>query len=85
MAKIHFIYLDIDTGSYPGVNHGLASLNAALKEDGHSVSLDHISTLEPEDDVATKAMKSEADIIGFSFVTNQKKNINKYSKQSTIK
>lgn len=79
MAKIHFIYLDIDTGSYPGVNHGLASLSAVLKEDGHLVSLHHLSTREPEDNVVAKAVEAGADVIGFSFTTNQKKHIEKYS------
>ena len=79
MAKIHFIYFDINTGSCPGVNHGLASLNAALKKEGHSVSLHHLQTLEPESEVAEKAQKANADIIGFSFTTNQKQFVQKYS------
>ena len=29
------IYLDIDTGYFPGVNHGLASLAATVRSEGH--------------------------------------------------
>jgi anaerobic magnesium-protoporphyrin IX monomethyl ester cyclase len=79
MAKIHFIYFDINTGSSPGVHHGLASLSATLKKDGHSVSLHHLSSIEPPDRVAAEAEQSNADIIGFSFTTNQRQYVDRYS------
>lgn len=81
MAKIHFIYFDINTGGYPGVNHGLASLSAALKEKGHGVSMHHLIKLEPVEQVVCKAEKENPDVIGLSFTTNQKQYVGQYSKE----
>lgn len=79
MARIHFIYLDINTGAFPGVHHGIASLAAFLRNDGHSVSLHHVFTPEPTMTIARLATQSKADIIGFSFTTNQRQYIAKYA------
>ena len=72
MARLHLIYLDIDTGYYPGVNHGLASLVAAIRYRGHFVSFHHLISQEPLLGVIQRAREAGPDIIGFSFASPQK-------------
>lgn len=79
MAKIHIIYLDIDTGYFPDLHHGLASLAASVSQKGHSFSLHHLSAPLPPGRVAEKALAVEADLIGFSLTTNQRKYLDRYS------
>jgi len=79
MAKIHVIYFDIDTGYYPGVNHGLASLAAAARQKGHFFSFQHLSKKEPVEDVVNKTLENKPDVIGFSFSTNQRQYVVDYS------
>jgi len=79
MAKIHTIYFDINTGYYPGVNHGLASLAAAAKQEGHFFSFQHLSKKEPVEEVVDSALKDNPDVIGFSFSTNQRQYVENYS------
>jgi radical SAM superfamily enzyme YgiQ (UPF0313 family) len=73
MARLHLIYLDIDTGYYPGVNHGLASLVGAIRERGHFVSFHHLTSPEPAPAVIRRAQEAGPDIIGFSFTSPQKR------------
>lgn len=79
MAKIHIIYFDINTGSYPGVNHGLASLSACVKSEGHEMSLHHLTKSCDEKIVVDRAVEANADVIGFSFTTNQRRYVAPYS------
>lgn len=80
MAKIHIIYFDIDTGYFPGVNHGLASLAATARQKGHFFSFRHLIKKEPAENVADEISKINPDIVGFSFATNQKQYVLDYSK-----
>jgi len=79
MAKVHLVYLDIDTGYFPGVHHGLASLTAALRQGGHTVTFHHLSTDEPAEIVTGQALKNNPDIVGYSLVTDQRRYLGKYS------
>jgi len=79
MAKIHVIYLDINTGYFPDLHHGLASLAASVTQSGHSFSLHHLSRQESPETVADKALSSHPDLIGFSLATNQRKYLDRYS------
>jgi len=79
MAKIHIIYFDIDTGYFPGVNHGLASLAAATKQYGHFFSFQHLAKKEPLEIVVNKALENRPDVVGFSFSTNQRQYVGDYS------
>jgi radical SAM superfamily enzyme YgiQ (UPF0313 family) len=79
MARIHIIYFDINTGYFPGVNHGLASLAAITRQNGHYFSFQHLSKKEPLEKVANQAIKNNPDVIGFSFTTNQRQYVFNYS------
>ena len=79
MAKIHIIYFDIDTGYFPGVNHGLASLAAATSKNGHFFSFQHLSKKEPVEIAVNKTLENKPDVIGFSFSTNQRQYVSEYS------
>lgn len=72
MARIHLIYPDIDTGFVPGVNHGLASLAGAVRQQGHNFSFNHIISLESIESVIQQAKNHHPDIIGFSYNSTQK-------------
>ncbi len=80
MAKIHIIYFDIDTGYYPGVNHGLASLAATARKNGHFFSFQHLSKKEPVEKIIRQVLKNKPDVIGFSFSTNQRQYVEDYSR-----
>ena len=73
MARIHLIYLGIDTGYFPGVNHGLASLAAAVRHNGHTLSLHHLASEEGPEAAVQRAREQSPDIIGFSFTSPPKK------------
>jgi len=79
MARIHIIYFDINTGYFPGVNHGLASLAAVARQNGHHFSFQHLSKKEPLEKVANQVIKNNPDVIGFSFTTNQRQYVFNYS------
>lgn len=72
---IHLIYLDIDTGFYPGAHHGLASLVAAVRAAGHEARLTHVRRPVSEDDFAAEMADSAADAFGFSAMSNQFKHV----------
>jgi len=80
MAKIHIIYFDIDTGYFPGINHGIASLAAVARQKGHFFSFHHLTKKEPPETVAEEISKINPDVVGFSFTTNQKQYVSDYSK-----
>lgn len=71
MSHIHLIYPDINTGYYPNMNHGMAFLAGSLRSRGHKVSFDHITSLQPPDDVALRALSDNPDVVGFSLCHNQ--------------
>ncbi len=71
MAHIHLIYIDIDTGYFPGVNHGLASLASAVKKQGHSFSLQHLTSPIQVSEVVHVAKECNPDVVGFSFTSPQ--------------
>lgn len=79
MAKIHIIYFDINTGYFPGVNHGLATLAAVCRKNGHSFSFEHLSKKELAEEVVKNALQNKPDVIGFSFSTNQRQYVESYS------
>jgi len=79
MVRIHVIYFDINTGYFPGVNHGLASLAAAVREKSHFFSFQHLSKIESAEIVANRAIKNNPDVIGFSFGTNQRQYVSNYA------
>ncbi|MCE5327568.1 MAG: B12-binding domain-containing radical SAM protein [Planctomycetaceae bacterium] len=74
-ASIHLIYLDIDTGFYPGAHHGLASLIGAVRADGHRVRLTHLARAIGEDEFLAAVTAEPADAYGFSAMTNQFKHV----------
>jgi radical SAM superfamily enzyme YgiQ (UPF0313 family) len=80
MAKIYILYADIDTGYFPSLHHGLASLAASIRKNGHTFILHHLFNQEPPETVADKVLKFNPDIVGFSITTNQRKYLEKYSK-----
>lgn len=79
MARIHLIYFDIETGYTAGVNHGLASLAAAVRQQGHHFSFHHLTSCEPINAVIQKARGQDPEIIGFSFTSTQKKFVTPYA------
>ncbi|MCE5278810.1 MAG: radical SAM protein [Planctomycetaceae bacterium] len=74
-AAIHLIYLDIDTGFYPGAHHGLASLIAAVRSAGHQVRLTHLSRAVGQEEFLAAVATDAADAYGFSAMTNQFKHV----------
>lgn len=79
MARVSLIYFDIKTGHAPGLHNGLASLSAVIKREGHALQFHHILEEELPDALTEKVLKFNPDIIGFSFTTNQRKHLEKYS------
>lgn len=84
MAKISFLYFDVNAGYYPSLHHGLASLIAALKNRGHSVTLNHMFNDNHIDEVIEQQKKESPDICAISFVTNQKKYVRLYFDKAEI-
>lgn len=80
MARICLIYFDINTGHAPGLHNGLASLAAAVRQKGHVLAFHHIIDDEISEVFVDKILGFNPDIVGFSFVTNQRKHLDKYSK-----
>ncbi len=78
MAKVHFLYFDIETGYYPGFHHGLAYLIGALRTAGHTVRLSHLSDEKHFVDTKRVWRKDKPDLICLSFTTNQKKYVRKF-------
>jgi len=71
MATIRFLYFDILTGYQPSLHQGLATLSAAVQQQGHSATLEH---LRDENEIAQAAdalLGSRPDLIALSFTTNQ--------------
>ncbi|MFZ5799819.1 MAG: B12-binding domain-containing radical SAM protein, partial [Candidatus Omnitrophota bacterium] len=80
MAKIHFLYLDIQTGTYHGVNHGIAVLAAVLKQAGHRVSLHHLTGEVNPREVLKQIADIQPHLAAFSCTTNQYGFLEKYAK-----
>ena len=80
MARVYLIYIDIKTGYYPELHHGLASLAAAIRRNGHVLAFHHLSKEEPPEVLSAMVLKFNPDIVGFSLTTNQRKYLEKYSK-----
>lgn len=69
--KIHFVYPNVNTFMYPDVHHGLASIFATLKSNGHQVSLQYLKNTPKKNDFLETVHREKPDLIGFSSVTNQ--------------
>lgn len=80
MARIHLIYFDINTGYFPGVNHGLAGLAAVVRQNNHFFSFHHLTKKESPKAVVKRAIAENPDVIGFSFSTNQKQYVPDYAR-----
>lgn len=80
MARVYLIYLDLNTGYFPGLHYGLASLSAVIRQKGHVLEFYHLFNEEPPEAIAEKVLKFNPDIVGFSLTTNQRKYLEKYSK-----
>ena len=80
MARVCLIYFDVRTGHAPGLHNGLASLAAVIKQKGHVLKFHHLIDEELPEEFAEKILKSNPDIVGFSFATNQRRHLEKYSK-----
>jgi len=76
MANVCLAYFDIKTGNNPGFHHGLAYMVSLLKQQDHAIRFFH---LKSESDITrfNTLEHSEADVIGLSFTTNQKKYVRK--------
>lgn len=79
MARVYLVYLDVSTGMYPGLHHGLASLIGAIRHNGHTVLLHHVVEEEPAEQFCEKVMKFKPDVVGFSLTSNQRRYLEKYS------
>ncbi len=85
MAKIHFVYFDVNTGYFPSLHHGLAYIFGMLKSNNHSVSLSHIIN-KPELNRAIEHLGNKKfDIIALSFTTNQRKYVRSFLNKANIK
>jgi len=78
MASVTFVYFDIDTGFYPTFHHGLASVAAALRHDGHQVRLHHLRRKSDLENAKTALESSRPDVIGLSFTSNQKQHVSHF-------
>lgn len=77
-CRIHLIYLDIETGSYPGAHHGLASLIGAVRASGHQARLTHVSRNLSVDEFLA-AVVDGSDAYGFSAASNQFKHVRRFA------
>jgi len=72
-VKVLFVWPSIDCP--PGINHGLTSLSAALKAEGHETSLIHVSDalwpVPPKEELRRRIEESGADLLAFSATTQQ--------------
>ena len=73
MAKIHFVYFDLNTGYSASLHHGLAYIFGMLKSNNHEVSLSHVVDLAGLDESIEYLRNKRFDLIALSFTTNQKK------------
>ena len=73
MAKIHFVYFDVNTGYFPGFHHGLAYIFGTLKGNNHDVSLSHIIEQSGLEKTREYLKNERFDLVALSFTTNQKK------------
>ena len=78
--KVHLIYADVSTSFYPGVNHGLASIIAVLKQHDYDVSLHHVFREPSKEDIMRPIIKENPDLIGFSATTNQILYVDRWSR-----
>lgn len=84
MARLSLVWFDLHTGYSLSFNHGLAYLIGALKRAGNQVSFLHIID-EHDFDKTLNSLKSEApDVVGLSFVTNQKKYVRDFLNTSRL-
>ena len=69
MAKGLLMYLDIDTGYYPGLHHGLAYLMGSVNKK-NDVKFFHIFKEDHLIEVKDLIEKNNWDFVGISFTTN---------------
>ena len=71
--KVLFVYPSIDCPA--GVSHGIASLSAVLKKDGHETSLihvcEHLWPIPSNAEIVERIKRYEPGIIGFSVMSQQ--------------
>lgn len=67
--KISIVYLDINTGYFPGLHHGLAYLLGYIRRNGYNAKFYHITSETLFAELYEKL--EDVDILGISFVTNQ--------------
>lgn len=79
MARVFLIYIDINTGFFPGLHHGLASLAACIRQQGHPLKFCHLTGEDSPEALAGEVLKFDPQIIGFSITTNQRKYLARYS------
>lgn len=79
MARILLIYIDINTGFFPGLHHGLASLAASVRQGGHLLKFYHLTSEDSPEALAEEAARFSPQLIGFSVTTNQRRYLEKYS------
>ncbi|KKK52068.1 hypothetical protein LCGC14_3108660, partial [marine sediment metagenome] len=80
MARVYLIYIDIRTGFYPELHHGLASLAAATRQNGNVLAFHHLLKEESPEMLSAMVLKFNPDIVGFSITTNQRKYLKEYSR-----
>ena len=78
MARVSLLYFDIDTGFYPTFHHGLASIVAVLRQDGHEVSLHHLRNGADLENTKTTLERDRSDVVGLSFTSNQKQHVSRF-------
>ncbi len=78
MARIHFIYFDLNTGYYANFHHGLAYIIATLKNSAQQVFLTHIANEDTLEEVRSVFPQEKIDILALSFTTNQKKYVQRF-------
>lgn len=85
MAKIHFVYFDLNTGYFPSFHHGLAYVFGMLKSNNHSVSLSHIIGQSGLNKTIEHLNDEKFDLMALSFTTNQKKYVRSFLDKANIK
>lgn len=67
--KITFIYPDLSTNSQQ-IHHGIASLSAVLKQDGHQTSLIHLLKPMGREELLVRVAKESPGLVAFSATSN---------------
>jgi len=85
MAKVHFIYFDLNTGYFPSLHHGLAYIFGMLKSNHHEPSLSHVTNQAGLEEVIGHLENERFDFIALSFTTNQKKYVRSFLDKAKMK